>query len=732
MACAIIESRGPSVESLSADSSQSCSEHEIKRELEQLLASREFAHSGRLSRFLTFVVERTLAGDRDSLKESVIGTAVYDRAPGYDPKSEPIVRTEARRLRAKLDDYYRNSGRDARIRISMPTGGYVATFEPAYQPASPQLSALPEPPLVKPPLAPAKRSLRRYGVPAAAILLLMAIAGAVILRRAGDSRLPNEFVLTTVTSFPGSQYTPSVSPDGRQVVFSWADETGGSDLFQVAVDGGAPRRLTSAHAGDTLPAWSPDGTQIAFIRADKLMAVSPSGGGERAIGPGYPSWISWSPKGDMLLLSDWAPGRVLAVFAVNEATGSRRQVTFPPPGITGDTAAALSPDGATLAFVRCKIANCDIYTTPYGRTDLRRLTQDESAVAGLAWMPDGRSIVFSSNRRGPYTLWRMPASGGSPEQVASSGEDERYPRAIRGPNGKARIVFDHRIQNANIWRQRLNPEARRAEPADRPERLIASTRLDSSPQISPDGKRVVFSSDRSGYDEIWLADADGSNQRELTHMRAEAGSPRWSPDSTRIAFDLLTKDGRAIFLTDVNGSSPQRWTPWRDASRPSWSRDGRWIYFGDNDSARRRQVFKISTAPDRTIVQVTRDGGFEAFESPEGRTLYYTSDTELRAMPVSGGPWTKVASETVRAGWWSVSQNGIYFAKLPEPTSSIQHEPFPLMLLDPRSGEVRPVEVVRGTINRSTPDFTTSVDGRTLLYCLQEVLTSQIRMLDAL
>ena len=78
------------MEPLSEESSHPCSEQEIKEELERLLASREFSHAGRLSRFLRFVVERSLASDRDSLKESVIGAAVYDRGAGYDPKAAPI------------------------------------------------------------------------------------------------------------------------------------------------------------------------------------------------------------------------------------------------------------------------------------------------------------------------------------------------------------------------------------------------------------------------------------------------------------------------------------------------------------------------------------------------------------------------------------------------------------------------------------------------------------------
>src|SRR5262249_52822360 len=159
--------------------------------------------------------------------------------------------------------------------------------------------------------------------------------------------------------------------------------------------------------------------------------------------------------------------------------------------------AALSPDGVQLAFVRCNLSNCDLYTTSYSGGAVRRLTKDECSFAGLMWMPDGRSIVYSSRRRGPYMLWQLDPSGGAPEPVAASGDDARYPGAARSPSGKPRIIFEHRVSNANIWRQALTSGSAS------PQRLIASTRIDSSPQLSPDAKTIVFVSDRTGYDEIW-------------------------------------------------------------------------------------------------------------------------------------------------------------------------------------------------------------------------------------
>ncbi len=105
------------------------SKSEILHELGVILASREFANAERLSAFLRYVVENSIEGKREYLKESVIGTEVFGRSAGYDPKAEPIVRTEARRLRARIDEYYSRQDRWYKVRISIPKGGYSAAFE---------------------------------------------------------------------------------------------------------------------------------------------------------------------------------------------------------------------------------------------------------------------------------------------------------------------------------------------------------------------------------------------------------------------------------------------------------------------------------------------------------------------------------------------------------------------------------------------------------------------------
>jgi adenylate cyclase len=101
----------------------------VRDELERILGSEAFANAGRHSRVLRYLVERTLAGEGDQLKEYVLGTEVFDRPDSYDPRIDSIVRVEVRRLRSRLEDYYRGPGAGDPVRITIPRGAYVPVFE---------------------------------------------------------------------------------------------------------------------------------------------------------------------------------------------------------------------------------------------------------------------------------------------------------------------------------------------------------------------------------------------------------------------------------------------------------------------------------------------------------------------------------------------------------------------------------------------------------------------------
>jgi Tol biopolymer transport system component len=178
----------------------------------------------------------------------------------------------------------------------------------------------------------------------------------------------------------------------------------------------------------------------------------------------------------------------------------------------------------------------DLYVVPLSKDLLvtgepRRITFDNKEIDGLAWTSDGQALVFPSKRGGRLEFWRTLAKTSSkPVRLTIAGDD---PVCVALSGEGHRLVYSHMFEHTNIWRVSLKG-IERGKAAN----LIPSTRAESHPQYSPDGKRIAFESNRSGSEEIWVTNDDGSNPVQVTSFaNAWAGSPRWSPDGQKIAFD---------------------------------------------------------------------------------------------------------------------------------------------------------------------------------------------------
>lgn len=141
---------------------------DVRAALDRLLASDRFRNAGRLSAFLRFAVEQTLAGNGARLKEYVLGIEVFGKGPEFDPRLDPVVRVEARRLRAKLQEYYEGPGSGDPVRIILHKGSYAPSFE--------LVAARP------PHLEAARRMNWKWGL--AAVAALAGAAGLIALRSA--------------------------------------------------------------------------------------------------------------------------------------------------------------------------------------------------------------------------------------------------------------------------------------------------------------------------------------------------------------------------------------------------------------------------------------------------------------------------------------------------------------------------------------------------------------------
>lgn len=500
--------------------------------------------------------------------------------------------------------------------------------------------------------------------PVLAALVLLGTAGAWILKRSLTP--PPAQKLVTVTTYPGSEIYPRFSPDGNQVAFSWDGEKGGKfDIYVKLLGETNALRLTSDPGDNAFPAWSPDGKRIAFVRlvsgkSTGIYAVSPLGGTERKIS-GFPAQgqLAWTPDGKWLAASSTRPGT--GIFLLPVAEGAEARPISHAVAPAHHIAAAVSPDGRLLAYSSCEggLSVCDVYVQALDamyapRGEPRRISR-HNAISGVSFSRDGKSLIYNANESGGRLsyLWRAPAyREDAPRRLEIAGTSVFSPSI--SPSGN-RLIFSRNLTNSDIWRYEIG---RAAEP------LITSSLDDNNAQFSPDGKRIAFASSRSGEAmEIWVSGSDGSRAVQMTNLLGRhQGTPRWSPDGRWIAFDSEGQDGKwHVYVLDSGGGSPRRVTSEQvDAHVPSWSRDAKWIYFRSAETGR-NEIWRVPFAGGRSE-QVTRNGGFAAFESIDGQTLFYINSGEapLFAKPLSGGPEREVLPfVSFRA--FVPMEDGIYF-----------------------------------------------------------------------
>jgi DNA-binding winged helix-turn-helix (wHTH) protein len=193
-------------------------------------------------------------------------------------------------------------------------------------------------------------------------------------------------------------------------------------------------------------------------------------------------------------------------------------------------------------------------------------------------------------------------------------------------------------------------------------RTVVSGSGSAAPQFSPDGKHIAFMSNRGGPWQIWVSAMNGANPVQVSTTDS-AGTPRWSPDGKQIAFDAPCDQGTCVFVAPIDRSSPARQL--EEGRVPSFSRDGKWIYFA-SDRGDHWQVWKIR-ARGGNRVQVTRDGGFAALESPDGFLYYTKSDSwqpEIWRVRIAGGEESLASAKIRPSTWssWTVTNKGVLFS----------------------------------------------------------------------
>ncbi len=222
------------------------------------------------------------------------------------------------------------------------------------------------------------------------------------------------------------------------------------------------------------------------------------------------------------------------------------------------------------------------------------------------------------------------------------------------------LVYSRTRSDENIWIAEIPPEG---SPPNRPLQPSDFVYLqDSGPRYSPDGKKLAFGSNRSGADEIWIADADGSNPQQVTSFGGPlVGILNWSPDSQRLVFHARP-DGQAdLFTIPASDGPPKRLTtaPADDTS-PCYSHDGRWIYFTSMRSGQ-SEVWKMP-ADGGEATRLTWGGGMRPLESPDGQTVYYAGQEGIWKIPTQGGEAVRMTGPLSDWPSFAVFDDGIFYA----------------------------------------------------------------------
>jgi len=545
-----------------------------------------------------------------------------------------------------------------------------------------------------------------------------------------------------LTALPGWADFPAISPDGSRVVFEWTGEQqfAAFDLYVKTIGSENLLRLTHDPATHLAPTWSPDGTQVAFQRVAKdsggIYVVPAQGGAVRKLRSTNASFdismhISWSPDGKTIAFADSPfPGGHKRLQLLSLETLQSTPIEHDDK-CAEEVLPAFSPDGRLLAYA-CALASREgefalSVATADGHAP--RIIKDSSGwLKGLGWKADGKTLVFTENHTGEdhAVLRELNIENGTVRDRTFSG-NSAFSDAFSVGAGRLAYVLNSGGHD-NLWRADLQ------HPSAPPVKLISTTRDQSCPQYSPDGKHIAFTSNRGGPPEIWMSDADGQNIVQLTDLKGLAtGSPTWSPDSRKIVFDFRAKNPEGeihadVYVVEISERVPRKLiTNTPGAFNPYWSHDGKWIYFvgGGNDSPGER-IYRVSPEGGKSEV-LTTDRGIWPRVSSDGQTLYFAENSGTHftlhmaslnptgtESPVEGIPTLSFLVN------WEIASGGVYFFPVDDHMT--------LHYFDLSTRKVRPLFKVSG--GGAFFGLSVSPDGRYVLYPELDDYRSDIMLVE--
>jgi Tol biopolymer transport system component/DNA-binding SARP family transcriptional activator len=620
-------------------------------------------------------------GDRANAMEILVGHGALLRAElGMDAGRGVLEAMEE--VRAAVASAPQGRAKAAQRPVP-PSGGVPHAGEAG---PGPSASSPVETPAAQPGAA-APRRRRAVAAVALATLAATVVIGLLIAR----VLRPEPPVVTAtdirpVTSEPGFEFEPAISPDGKEVAFL-AGPIGLPHLVIRSAGGGGGsgevRFSDTMAGGQWFPTWRSDGEFVRFMgRGLEWYEVGRLGAGVRSVTvPPHALLPAWSPDGARVafVVAD-------TIFSSTTADGARRVVAVHRDSVVDLHSLAWSPDGERIAYVsgnsdwivNANVAGSAIWVVNAAGGEPHRLTTNEYLNAGPAWL-DAKHLLFVSNREGPRAVYVVGVGRRGPRSA---------PRAVPGVADPHSISFSARARML-AFAQLTVPQNIRIYPlgGSKPVSIQSGRRVTSGLQlvqdhdVSPDGKWLVYDGNLRGNMDVYKVPAGGGRAVRLTDYPGNEYHPRWSPDGTEIAFLAEWKGpggGTSQILVIPAGGGTPTVLPigGRAAGGPEWSPDGRHLSFV-SDRNRRREIWVASRdsvggswhepeavhlVPDS--VQVAAGWGAPyATWAPDGRGLLFQSGSGVVLASPSGRVlWRRDLVHTTRLtsvyGGWRYSRDG--------------------------------------------------------------------------